>query len=136
MKNTEIIRSLEFLQEDSELMALIVFGSVATNSMRFDSDIDVAYYPRKKFSAQQRQHLADRIAVAVGRSVDLVDLAEMDGLLLRQILTTGKVVFSKTPGLMGMLTSRLLAWQEDFEPQIKAMLQRRLDRFISAPHGN
>ncbi len=127
---------LDFLSGDPELLLAMVFGSTADGSHRPDSDIDVAVYPRKKLASRKRQMLADEIACATGRAVDLIDLTHLDGALLRQILHHGKVVFSKEPGILGTLSERLLDWQEDFEPQLNALLETRLQRFIAPIHGS
>lgn len=127
---------LDFLSDDPDLLLAMVFGSTADGSNRPDSDIDVAVYPRKKLASRKRQLLADGIACATGRVVDLVDLTDVDGALLRQVLRSGKVLFSKEPGILGTLSERLLDWQEDFEPQLNALLESRLQRFIAPGHGS
>lgn len=127
---------LDFLSDDPDLLLAMVFGSTANGNARPDSDIDVAVYPRKNLTSCKRQLLADEIACATGRAVDLVDLTEVDGALLRQVLRSGKVLFSKEPGTLGTLSERLLDWQEDFEPQLNALLESRLQRFIASVHGS
>lgn len=127
--------SLSFLADQPDLEFAMIFGSVASGRERRDSDIDIAVYPRHPLDHRALQNLSDQITMATGRAVDLVDLSSADGSLLRQILRTGKVLFSKRPGLLGTLTERLLVWQEDFEPALKAMLDARLKRFIAPVHG-
>ncbi len=129
-------QTLHFLAKEPDLLLAVLFGSSAQGAERPDSDIDVAVYPRKALNPRERQRLADEIALHTGRTVDLIDLTHVDGALLRQILRSGKVIFSKEPGILGFLTSRLLAWQEDFEPQLNALLNRRMVRFTSPRHGS
>ncbi len=133
---SEIAQSLDFLADDPDLLLVMIFGSTAIDQQRPDSDIDVAVYPKKKLLSRQRQKLSDQIACATGRTVDLVDLSDVDGALLRQILHTGNVIVSKQPGIMGILSERLLGWQEDFEPQLNALLESRLQRFTASAHGS
>lgn len=132
----EIARKLDFLACNPDLLLVVIFGSIANDSQRPDSDIDVAFFPKKRFSSHQRQELADQIACTTGRTVDLVDLSDVDGALLRQILHSGKVIFSKQPGITGILSERLLGWQEDFEPQLNALLESRLQRFVNPAYGS
>ena len=134
--STELHENLTFLENDPNLDLSIIFGSVATGRARPHSDIDVAVYPSQPLDHFALQDLSDRIALATGRPVDLVDLSRSDGALLRQILRTGKVLFSTRPGILGILAERLLVWQEDFEPALKAMLAARLKRFTSPLHGS
>jgi len=129
-------QSLDFLADDPDLLLAMVFGSTAAGSHRSDSDIDVAVYARNKLDHRKRQQLADDIAVATGRTVDLIDLSTVDGALLRRILHTGQVVFSKEPATLGILSEQLLGWQEDFEPQLNELLATRLRRFTSPIHGS
>jgi len=135
MAQSSITRALDFLAADPDLLLAMVFGSIADGNPQIGSDIDVAVYPKKKLSSQQRQKLSDQIACATGRTVDLVDLTDADGALLRQILRKGRIVFSKQPSVLGHLSERLLGWQEDFEPQLNAMLEARLQLFITPVHG-
>lgn len=127
---------LAFLADDPDLEMAMVFGSTVAGNARPDSDIDVAVYPKHPLDHQAIQRLSDQISLATGRPVDLVDLSSSDGALLRQIIRSGKVLFSKRSGIMGMLAERLLAWQEDFEPTLNALLASRLKRFTSPLHGS
>ena len=101
MAQSSITRALDFLADDPDLLLAMVFGSIADGNPQIGSDIDVAVYPKKKLSSQQRQKLYDQIACAAGRTVDLVDLTDADGALLRQILRKGRIVFSKQPAQSG-----------------------------------
>jgi uncharacterized protein len=128
--------SLAFLADDPNLELAMVFGSAVSGKLRPDSDIDVAVYPRQPLDHRAIQTLSDQTALATGRTVDLVDLSMSNGVLLRQILRTGKLIFSKRPGILGALSERLLDWQEDFEPSLKALLDARIKRFTSPLHGS
>lgn len=129
-------KSLEFLSEDPNLDLVMLFGSSATGLARPQSDIDIAVYPRQPLGHQDIQRLSDQIALATGRPVDIVDLSKANGILLRQILRSGQVIFSNRPALLGTLHQRLLAWQEDFEPALKALFEARRKRFLQSSHGS
>jgi uncharacterized protein len=128
--------ALEFLAKDPNLDLAIVFGSMASGRAKPHSDIDIAIYPIRPLDHHALQDLSDRIALATGRPVDIVDLSRSEGALLRQILRSGKVLFSKRPGIQGTLQERLLVWQEDFEPALNAILSARLKRFTRPLHGS
>jgi predicted nucleotidyltransferase len=134
--DTAIVRDLAFLADHPDLLMAVVFGSTADGRAGCDSDVDVAIYPRIPLDHCSLQDLSDQIAMATGRTVDLVDLSTTHGGLLRQILRNGRVIFSKRLGILGSLHERLLDWQEDFEPAIKAMLATRMKRFTSPVHGH
>ena len=132
----EMINGLAFLNEDPDLLLGVVFGSGASGKFRPDSDIDVAVYPVTPMNQNKRQQIADNIAAATGRSVDLIDLSTANGALLRQILRTGLLLFSKNPGILGILSERMLDWQEDFEPQLNKLLDTRIQHFTASLHGS
>lgn len=123
---------LEFLKEHESLQLLIIFGSAASDSLKPDSDVDVAFYAEPPLDCDQLQELANQITVATDRPVDLVDLSKTHGVILRQILHHGKVLFCRDSSVLANLTCRLLAWQEDFEPALNAMLQARIKRLIQS----
>ncbi len=131
----DLTSTLSFLSDDPEIELALVFGSLASGQARPDSDIDVAVYPRHPLGHQSLQALSDEIASATGRPVDIIDLSQVDGALLRQVLRTGKLLFSKRPSIMGFLMERLLIWQEDFEPAVQAILAARVARFTHPVHG-
>jgi predicted nucleotidyltransferase len=131
----KLVEQFGFLAEEPTLQLAIVFGSVALGKCRFDSDIDVAVYFSSPLNPQKHQQLVDEIATRTGRPVDLIDLSTAGGSLLRQIIRSGRIVFCKNPGLPGLLTQRVLDWQEDFEPQLAALYRDRLRRFTEPVHG-
>jgi predicted nucleotidyltransferase len=135
-RHSTIAKALDFLADDPDLLLVIVFGSTVDGSHRPDSDIDVAVYANNRLIPRKRQQLADDIAVSTGRTVDLIDLRTANGALLRRILHTGQIVLSKEPGILGILSERLLDWQEDFEPQLNELLATRIRRFTSPVHGS
>jgi predicted nucleotidyltransferase len=132
----KLTEQLGFLAEEPSLQLALVFGSAALDRCRFDSDIDVAVSCSNPMSTQKQEELVDKIALATGRPVDLVDLSTAGGALLRQIIRSGRIIFCKNQALPGFLTQRMLDWQEDFEPQLSALYRTRLHRFTEPIHGS
>ncbi|HKJ91140.1 MAG TPA: nucleotidyltransferase domain-containing protein [Oceanipulchritudo sp.] len=137
MKTAErqLSEQFRFLAEEPELQLAVVFGSAALGACRIDSDIDLAVHFAGPMNPQQYEQLVDKIALATGRPVDLIDLSTAGGSLLRQIIRSGRILFCKNPGLPGFLTQRVLDWQEDFEPQLMDLYRDRLHRFTEPVHG-
>lgn len=121
---------LNFLKDIKMLKLAIVFGSAASETLRADSDLDIAVHAGQPLNSDQIQSLVNEISMATGRPVDLIDLSRTHGVLLRQILHRGRLLFCRDTTLLGDLTSQLLAWQEDFEPTLNAMLKARINRLI------
>ena len=134
--NSRLAAQLNFLADDPTLQLAIVFGSAALGRCRFDSDIDIAVYESHPMNPQKQEQLVEKIASATGRPVDLIDLSTAGGALLRQIMRSGQMLFCKNPSLPGLLTQRLLDWQEDFEPQLTELYRARLRQFTESVHGS
>ncbi|MEI6546893.1 MAG: nucleotidyltransferase domain-containing protein [Burkholderiales bacterium] len=69
-----------------------VFGSVAANQARPDSDIDVAVLAREPLRTADRERFMTAIAESTGRSVDLIDLSTAGGLVLDRALSGREIV--------------------------------------------
>ncbi len=132
----DLAKMVGFLEDDPDLLLAIVFGSAVNGDLRPDSDIDIAVYPCSSMDYRKRQRIADKIAEVTGRSVDLIDLSTANGTLLRHILREGIVVFNKKDGLLGTISEKHLAWQEDFEPLLNRILHARLQRFVAPAHAS
>ncbi len=64
---------------------------------RTDSDIDVAILERAPFDSATLWDLSQRLAIKLGREVDLVDLAASSTVLQAQIITNGERLFCSDP---------------------------------------
>jgi len=63
-----------------------LFGSLARDEARIDSDIDIAVSYGKPMSADLRVAVTGLVAEIAGRAVDLVDLEAVGGLVLERAL--------------------------------------------------
>lgn len=106
------------------LDVVVLFGSVASDSARADSDLDVAVQAKRPIMVEQRIHLISQLAEAFGRPVDLVDLREVGQPLLGEIVEKGIVVKGGVDAL-GALMMRSIMMQEDFVPYQKRILAGR-----------
>ncbi len=75
------------------LVAIYRFGSSATGTTRPDSDIDLALLGERPLSPLERFDLQERIAAALRRQVDLVDLRTASTVMASQVITTGVLLF-------------------------------------------
>lgn len=119
------------LAAESDIMLAIVFGSLATGRAHFESDVDIAVWSATgELGPERRAELIRSVALASGRSVDLLDLRVTGVPVLRTILVDGTVLFSRDSALMPRLTSRMLADVEDFLPLRARLLRERRDRWL------
>lgn len=73
----------------------ILFGSMAKDRARNDSDLDIAVASSSPLTAQTHIAIIEDLALAVGRPVDLIDLDRTHNPLLQQILTKGRRVLCR-----------------------------------------
>ncbi|OQC68420.1 MAG: hypothetical protein BWX48_00022 [Verrucomicrobia bacterium ADurb.Bin006] len=106
-------------EADPAIRLSILFGSLNGASPRFDSDLDLAVAEQGPMDSRRKQALIEDLAVASGRSVDLVDLHTAHGLLLRSILGTGRMLVCRDRNLYATLIRRMLFEQADFSPLVR-----------------
>ena len=127
----EWIRELrQCLQDEPELRQAIVFGSLARGGVtRADSDVDVAVRLSRPMTVEERRRLMEKIALATGRPVDLVDLWTVGEPLLGQILHHGMQLIGDEAD-MADLMYRHVVEQEDFMPVRRRILAARRTKWI------
>jgi len=92
-----------FLEGEEEVLLAVVFGSfVELESFR---DIDVAVYSLDS-SLDYIARLGAELEFKLGIPVDVVPLTELDPHFKLSILTRGRLVLEKTPGLYEALLSQ------------------------------
>jgi predicted nucleotidyltransferase len=114
----------EVLTHFPEIVFAVLFGSVASDRQRADSDLDIAVTAKKALTAHEKITLISALAESTGRPVDLIDLKMVSEPLLGQIVRHGRrIVGSDT--LYGELISRHLFEQADFMPYRTRLLAER-----------
>lgn len=106
-----------------------VYGSAAAGKMRPGSDVDVAVLFDRPLDMELRLALWGKLTGALHREVDLVDLYDLGGEILHQILTKGRVVIKNDVHAYFRLVQRMVYNEEDFMPQIRRVLRERVERF-------
>jgi len=91
----KIRRELALLQP----VAVYLFGSTAVGPARPDSDLDLAVLPEGSISGTQLLVARIRLAEALGRDVDLVDLARSSTVLRKEVLAAGHLLYETQAAL-------------------------------------
>lgn len=107
----------------------IVFGSMARDTARPDSDLDIAVQGAKPLSTAQRMAMIDALALEFGRPVDLINLRTVSEPLLGRILAEGRRILGPASA-RGTLLYRHLVEQADFVPLQQRILQGRQDAWL------
>lgn len=128
---TDIQRTIERVVAcHSSVVIAIVFGSLASARARLDSDLDLAVLTITPLSQEERIDLIGNLAVAFGRPVDLIDLNQLHGPLLHQILTQGRMVVCKDRTRYADLLRRMVYDEADFMPYYRRILAARRTAWI------
>jgi predicted nucleotidyltransferase len=112
-----------------KIVFAVLFGSVASDRQRADSDLDIAVAAKQVMTADEKMVLVSALAERIGRPIDLIDLKVVSEPLLGQIVRHGRrIVGSDT--LYGNLISRHLFEQEDFMPYRTRIFAERREAWI------
>ena len=118
----------EALAPHPEIQLAFVFGSAARDALRPESDVDVAVLAGGQLSTESRLALMAELSLALKREVDLVDLHNAWGLILKQILTTGTLALKRSGTAHAALLKRMLLDQADMEPLRQRIIEKSLER--------
>jgi predicted nucleotidyltransferase len=119
------------LADEEGLLVVILYGSQAAGCAHSGSDVDLAVLYDKPLTFDHRCELMGRLEKALKAEVDLVDLYSLHGVILKQILTKGRVLYGKgSPAYEGLLT-RMVYNQEDMMPYFHRSLKDRRTRFVN-----
>ena len=84
-----------FLIKNLDVDVIYLFGSSVKNTMREDSDIDIAFLSEKSVDPYDLFILSQKLADLVGREVDLIDIKKATTVFQTQIISTGIVIYSR-----------------------------------------
>jgi len=113
------------------LKLAIVYGSAAFGTMHKGSDVDIAVLFDHAIDAEQKIQLKDSLEQVLLRDVDLLDLSNLSGTILKQILCKGRVVIKNDPGALADLYQRMIYNQADMMPYVVRTLKERQQRFLN-----
>jgi predicted nucleotidyltransferase len=113
-----------------EIKLGILFGSMRRGQEVAASDLDLGVDAGRRLSANEKIALIEDLAELSGRPVDLIDLASAGGVILRQIVTTGKVVHCTDRHLYAELIKKMLFHEADWMPYRSRILAERREAWI------
>ena len=120
----------QVLARHPSIVVAILFGSLATDRSRNDSDLDLAVTSTTPLDPQIRIQLIEELAVALGRPVDLIDLAQTHGPLLQQILAKGRLLLCTDRTRYADLLLRVVYEEADVMPYYRRILAERRRAWI------
>lgn len=112
------------------VILVILFGSMAKDRARNDSDLDIAVATSTPLTAQTHLAILEDLALAFGRPVDLIDLERTHNPLLQQILVKGRRVLCHDRTRYAELLLRMVYEEADFMPYYRRILSDRRQTWI------
>ncbi len=132
LKGMDIIDRVTGALEDVKGLKLaIVYGSAASGTMHKGSDVDIAVLFDHAIDAEQKIQLKDSLERVLLRDVDLLDLSNLSGTILKQVLCKGRVVIKNDTGALAELYQRMIYNQADMMPYVVRTLKERQQRFLN-----
>ena len=120
-----------FFANQKDVQLAFAFGSLAANKLRLDSDVDIAILKEQPLALDERIAFMNELAEVTKTDVDLVDLFFEEGLLLKEVVTTGEMLLCQSESALLYLNQRVFSFSEDFEPTYRLMLKQSLFKHSS-----
>lgn len=121
---------LRVLSGYPEIRFCVLFGSASRGALTSRSDVDIAVAGAGPLTFEEKAEIAQSLAAALGREVDLIDLSKASGLILQQALCTGRMVKNDDHDLYAALLKRLWYNQADMMPLVRRILEGRSRKWI------
>lgn len=116
------------LNNNDRIKLCILYGSAASGRLTDHSDIDIAIAGDKKFEKEYLVDLQLQLSVKLGYEIDIVDMNNIEGLILSEILK-GIILIKKDNPLYAGFIKKSIYFNEDLLPNIRMILMKRARRF-------
>lgn len=123
---------LSVLNNYPEIVIASLYGSSLHGRMRQSSDIDIGIASMQDLAFEKWSEIRTRLSLALKREVGLVDLRRLEGRILLESICHGKIILMKTSQVLVYFMKKIVYYSEDFEPLVKDMVKKRLERYF---HG-
>ncbi len=114
-----------------EVEIVIIFGSAVKNQLSRQSDIDIAFAQKKTASCEKKTQIYIALEKALKRDIDLIDLHQIDGHILKNILCEGDVLVKKSVHLLAFFLKKMWYNQADMMPNTRMILEKQVNGFIN-----
>ena len=115
---------VECLRRALDPLAIYRFGSTAHGTASAESDHDIAVLARGRISPTLRFDVQEQLAAALGRDVDLVDLASASTVMAMQAIGRGAVIFEGDAAARGDFEDRIYGAYARLNEERRSILER------------
>jgi predicted nucleotidyltransferase len=118
-------RAIELIRETvPDVIAIYRFGSTARDEQRGDSDVDLALLAPAALDPVVRFDLQERLAVALRRDVDLVDLRRASTVMAMQVVSRGESIETGDARERGRFEDHVFGAYARLNEERRAILQQ------------
>jgi predicted nucleotidyltransferase len=114
-----------------EVEIVILFGSAVKDQLTRQSDIDIAFAQKRMTSYQKKTAIYMTLEKSLKRDIDLVDLHQINGHILKKILSEGDVLIKRSIPLMAFFFKKMWYNQTDMMPKTRMILEKQVNEFIN-----
>jgi len=110
------------------LEAIYLFGSYVDGVADENSDVDIGYLAKEELSQVRRWEISQKLAIALGKDVDLVDMRQTNTIFRYEILSSARRIFGDGYDIESFETlaySFYLRFQEERKPIIDAIMREK-----------
>jgi len=107
-----------------DTVAIYRFGSSAGAGLRPESDVDIALLGRRPLDAVERFDLQERLASALRRDVDLVDLRGVSTVMRMQVVSRGMLIFEGDRGQRQVFETHVFSSYARLNEERRALLDQ------------
>lgn len=107
-----------------EVVAIYRFGSSADGTAGRESDVDLAVLTTLPLDAAARFDLQERLAVALRRPVDLVDLRSVSPVMAIQVIARGVLLYDANAATRGAFEDRVFGAYARLNEERRGILDR------------
>ncbi len=106
------------------VIAIYRFGSSVGDVQGPESDIDLAVLSEAPLDSVRRFDLQERVALALRRSVDLVDLRSASPVMAIQVIAKGMLLYDGDSGTRGLFEDHVYGAYARLNEERKGILER------------
>lgn len=122
MDDAAVVRILR--ESIPDLVAVYRFGSTVRGEARPSSDVDLAVLPGAPLEPIRRFEIQERIAAALGKDVDLVDLRTASTVMQLQVVSHGVAIDVVRPEERAAFEGRVLSAYARLNEERREVLER------------
>jgi len=114
-----------------EVEIVILFGSAVKDRLIRQSDIDIAFAQKTITSHEKKIDIYISLEKSLGRDIDLIDLHQVNGHILKNILCEGDILIRKSIPLLAFFLKKMWYNQTDMMPKTRMILETQVNGFIN-----